>query len=111
VDRPARPTVRVTLVFAGRPGRAHLVQFGEGDVRYAYLGPRVLPTQHLNLGVLLRDIEEHCPHAFFPAGYHAAAGGAVMRVPKVLGKLDYGHYVRWAICCAAARNLFQTGGE
>ena len=110
VDRAARPVLCVTLVFSGRPDTAHFVQFGEGDVRYAYLGARVLPAQHQNLCLLLRDIAEHCPHGFFPAGYQAAAGGATRRVPKVLGKLDYGHYVQWGICCAAARNLFQTGG-
>ena len=109
VQQPAPPKLRVTLVLAGRPGEAGLLGFDEQQVRYAYLGQRVLPAQHLNFGLLLEDILTHCPHAFWPRTFRAAAGGSAVRVPKVLGKLDYDHYVRWAVCCAAARGLFPTG--
>jgi len=109
VQRPARPRVRVTLVLAGRAGTARTVSFDERQVRYAYLGERIRPTQRLNLGRLLDDVIAHCPRGFFPPGFRAAATGTAVRVPRMVGKLDYGHYVQWAICCAAARDLFRTG--
>jgi len=110
MTQPVRPRPQVTLVLSGRPGQAHIVTFGEDDVRYAYLGARILPTQHRNLCLLLRDIAAHCPHGFFPQGYRAASGGAFDRVPAVVGTLEYGRYVQWAVCCAAASNLFHTDG-
>ncbi len=106
--KPRRPALeaKVVLVLRGRAGRAYLLPFAEGQVRYAYLGERMLPSQEQNLSLLLGDVLDWCGEAFFPAGFRAAARGDMASATKVLGKVEYDNYLRWTICCAVVRGLF-----
>lgn len=104
--RPALEA-KVVLVLRGRAGRPYLLPFAEGQVRYAYLEERMLPSQEQNLSLLLGDVLDWCGEAFFPAGFRAAARGDMASATKVLGKVEYDNYLRWTICCAVARGLFR----
>lgn len=106
--KPRRPALeaKVVLVLRGRAGRPYLLPFAQGQVRYAYLEERMLPSQEQNLSLLLGDVLDRCGEAFFPAGFRAVARGDMARATKVVGKVEYDNYLRWTICCAVVRGLF-----
>ena len=105
--RQVEPVLRVTLVLRDKVGHAYLLSFTEDQVRYGYLGERIQMSREQNLELLLEDVARWAPHAFYPAGYRAAAGGVRPRVTKLMGTPDEERYLRWTLCCAAARGLFR----
>jgi hypothetical protein len=110
VRRMTRPEpgagIQVSLVFAEQPAKVRLLTFGERQVRYAYLQERARPSHEQNLSLFLSDVLNWGGHAFFSAGFRAAARGEWARVPRAVSKSHSDNLVRWAICCAAARGLF-----
>ncbi len=106
-QRQVEPVLRVTLVLRDKVGHAYLLSFTEDQVRYGYLGERIQASREQNLELLLRDVARWAPHAFYPAGYRAAAEGLRPRVTKLMGTPDEERYLRWTLCCAAARGLFR----
>jgi hypothetical protein len=104
--RETEPEILVTLVLSGAGGKADSLVFAERQVRYAYLEERLQPSHERNFATFLGDLLKWAPDAFFPASFRAVAAGRRMQVVKVVGRLDYGNYVRWAMCCAAARGHF-----
>ncbi len=105
--RQVEPVLRVTLVLRDKVGRAYLLPFTGDQVRYAYLGERMQASREQNLELMLQDVARRAPNAFWPAGYRAAAEGKRTRVTKLIGTVDEERYLRWALCCAAARGLFR----
>jgi ribosomal protein S27E len=105
-EHQPEPAARVTLVLAEGPAKASLLSFSERQVRYAYLEERLQPGHEQNFKLFLNDVLRWGGDAFFAASFRAAARGDRMHVTKVVGKVDYAHYVRWALCCAAARGKF-----
>lgn len=105
--RQEEPKVRVVLILRHSRRGAQALAFTEEQVRYAYLGERMKHNRAQNLVLFLNDVLNWAGHAFFPAGFRAAAEGRRARITRVLGKVDYDNYVRWTLCCAAARGLFR----
>ena len=105
---PARePPVEVELVLAAAEAAAQPLRFSEGQVRYAYLAERLRPGHGQNLPLLLDDVMRWAGHAFFPEGFRMAAAGRRLRVTRLVARTDKDRYLRWAMCCAAARGLFR----
>ncbi|MCK4283346.1 MAG: hypothetical protein KAX44_03430 [Candidatus Brocadiae bacterium] len=105
--REERPEVQMTLALSDRAGRAYALAFTEHQVRYGYLEERLKPSGRQNLVLLLADVLKWAGRGFFPGRFRAAAEGRLAGIPKVVGKLDRNSYLRWAMCCAAARGLFR----
>jgi hypothetical protein len=59
-----------------------------------------------NFVLFLNDVLRWGVRAFFTTSFRAAARGDRMHVTKVVGKVDYANYVRWVLCCTAARGRF-----
>ncbi len=97
------PQLEATLVLRRSGGEFCRLAFAESQVRYAYLGDRLRPNRAENFALLLGDVLHYAKSAFFPEGWRAAAEGHTERIRKVTGKLDRDNYVRWAVCCAAAK--------
>jgi hypothetical protein len=106
--RQEEAKVRAVLMLRHGARGAYALAFTEEQVRYSYLGERMKPNRAQNLALFLSDVLNWAGHAFFPAGFRAAAEGRRAHITKVLGKVDYDNYVRWTLCCAAARGLFGT---
>jgi hypothetical protein len=101
-----QPKLQVILVLLrGTTGELYRLSFGEEQVRYAYLGDRLQASRRLNLGLVIGDIMKFAEGAFFPASFRAAASGKSHRIRKVSCRVEAQNYVRWAVCCAAARGL------
>ncbi len=102
---------RITFILKGPAGRVYLLPVDERHVRYAYLGDRLKSGVRQNLAQFLADVLDWASGAFFPEGMRAAARGQFERVTKVVGKVDFDNYLRWTLCCAAARGLFGSGAH
>ncbi|MHC4787977.1 MAG: hypothetical protein ACYS8K_02070 [Planctomycetota bacterium] len=106
--RQEEPEARIVLALKGKARKAYLLAFTERQVRYGYLEERMRPSRVQNLEVFLGDVLAHAREAFFPRGFRAAAEGDRVHRTKAVGRVDYDNYVRWVLCCAAARGLFRS---
>lgn len=107
-----KPELRVTLVLLRETtGELYRLSFGEEQVRYAYLGDRLQTSRRRNLGLVMRDIIQYADGAFFPASFREAASGKRHRTRKVSCRVETQNYIRWAVCCAAARGLLGGSSE
>lgn len=97
------PELEAVLVLQRSGGELCRLPFAESEVRYAYLGDQLKPSRAENFAQVLADVLRYAGTAFFPQGWKEAAEGHTERIRKVTGKLDRDNYVRWAVCCAAAR--------
>lgn len=109
--REREADLRITLVLQDRSGHVYVLPFDERHVRYAYLEDRLRPGLRQNLSLFLVDVLNWGGRAFFPEGFRAAAHGQFGRVTNVVGKLDSDNYLRWVLCCAAARGRFSRAAH
>ena len=109
--RVEEPPVTVSLVLRDNHGRLHVMAVTARQVRYAYLGERLTISHDRNFGLFLTDVAERAPGAFFPDSYRQVAEGHTMRLVRPFSKMTHENYLRWAVCCAAARGRQLGPGE
>lgn len=97
------------LVLRNRQGAVKVFGVTEKNVQFSYMGSRALPLAELSFPHFLEDVTRCAPHAFFTDGFRAAARGQRMRVTRVASPRHQENLVRWALCCAVHRGLFDEG--
>lgn len=102
------PPLQVVLLLQDGSGNLHVLRVTEDDVRYAYLGDRLMPSREHNFVQFMSDLLDWSG-AFFPASFRRVAGGALLRARKTAGKVRRQNYLHWAACCAVRRGLVRTG--
>ena len=103
------PRMCVTLFFRGSEGAARQMGLHEREFDYSFLGERMGQSADLNCMAFLERTTEWAPAAFFPEGYYAAAENDSARFVRPVSKVARQNYVRWTLCCAAARGVFLRG--
>ena len=101
--RPTASPIECTLLVRGTSGSVLSLRFAERKVRYTYLGPRQQSSCAQNFALFLGDLMRYGPLTFFPASTRAVAAGQRTKVAKLKDKRDYDRYLRWVLCCVAAR--------
>jgi hypothetical protein len=102
-ERVEAAPLTLSLVVRDQNGRLHVMTVKPLQVRYAYLGERLLNSHSANFLLFLADVAKWAQGAYFPPSYVHVAAGSPFAVKEPAGRAEYNNYLRWAVCCAVAR--------
>ncbi|MGD2174204.1 MAG: hypothetical protein PVJ27_02285 [Candidatus Brocadiaceae bacterium] len=98
------PEPRISLALRRPQGGMCRLVFGQRQVRYGYLGGRLQASVDENLVEFLSDLVRWASRAFLPESLREASRGRLYALPRISGRTEHENYLRWAVCCAVARN-------